>query len=101
MKRLVALAALALCLGGCKAPFVWSDPSVQAVSCGITSAVLPLLESLAVTIGVPLSVVEKLYADSCSFAAAHGLDQKASEKYGLEHARLHAMAMKASGEIPQ
>jgi hypothetical protein len=92
----------ALALPGCKAPFVWSDPSVQAVSCGITAAVLPLLESLAATLGFPLSVVEALYGTACAEAAARGMSQHDAEQYGVAHARELGMKMRAEGmrEIP-
>lgn len=97
MKHAIAVCVVGLALGGCKAPLVWKDPSVQAVSCGITGAVLPLLESLAVTLGFPLSVVKDLYSTACEEAAAKGLSQHDAEQYGLQRARILGEHMRAAG----
>lgn len=91
------LILLTLALTGCARPFVWSSPSTQAVTCEITSAVLPLLEELAATLGFPLSVIEDLYGTACNTAAAKGMTQHDAEQFGLAEAKRLGFAMKARG----
>lgn len=85
---------LLLCTS-CSAPFVFSNPSTQTVTCEITAAVLPLLEELSATLGFPLSVVESLYSAACAEAAAKGMSQHDAEQYGVHHARALGMKMRA------
>lgn len=97
--RFIASVCMCLVLGGCASFLHWKDPNVQAVSCGITSAVLPLLEELAVSLGVPLAAVERLYATACAEAAAKGLSQHDAESYGVAEARTNALRMRAEGKL--
>lgn len=92
MRRLApALLALSLC--GCSSFLHFTDPTVQSVSCVITSVVLAPLEALAVSLGIPLALLEQLYGDACATAAAQGLSQHDAEQFALQHVteRAHAM----------
>ena len=91
MTRLIA--GLALLLAGCSSLFHFSDPTTQAVTCEITKDVLSLLESLAVSVGIPLQVVESLYSEGCATAAKEGLTQDQAMRYGYEHAQARAYRM--------
>lgn len=90
----LALQLVALSLLGCSSFLHFSDPSVQAVTCGISNMVLGPLESLAVTLGLPLWVVEDLYSAACAEAAKAGMTQEQAEKFGLQHAQMHGMQLK-------
>jgi hypothetical protein len=95
---LACAAACSIALGGtavvsCKAPLVFSDPTTQAVTCEITKDVLSLLESLAVSVGIPIQVVESLYSEGCATAAKEGLTQDQAMRYGYEHAQARAYRM--------
>lgn len=91
MRLLAIAAALALAVG-CKSFLVW-DPGAKAVVCGISNMVLGPIESLAVTLGLPLWVVEDLYSAACTEAAKAGKTQEEAEKFGLEHAQQHGMQL--------
>lgn len=95
--RAVHVVLAALALAGCASFMHFSDPTAQAVTCGITSAVLGPLEALAASLGFPISVIESLYSDACAIAAAKGMTQHDAERFGLEHATVRARAMHAMG----
>lgn len=81
----IVLLALFVC--GCASFLHFSDPGTQAVSCSVTTALLPELEALASLTGIPLSVVEALYSDACTEAASRGLSQHDAEQAGLAAAK--------------
>lgn len=87
----------AVVLSGCASPFHFNDPTLQTISCAVTAAVLPELEALAVSTGIPLDIVEAMYADACNVAALQGMSQADAEKYGLEKAKVGAARLKAFG----
>jgi hypothetical protein len=93
-KGIVWIVLIVFACAGCSAPFVFSSPSVQAVTCEITAAVLPLLEEAAASLGVPLAVVESLYATACAEAAAKGMSQKDAEAYGVALAKQRGLEMR-------
>lgn len=90
-----------IALTGCSSFLHFSNPSTQAVTCEITAAVLPLLEDLSATLGVPLATVEDLYSDACTQAAAKGMGQADAESAGVNAARdgapLALILMRAKG----
>jgi rRNA-processing protein FCF1 len=73
------------------------DPNAQAVSCAITSAVLPEIEAIAASFGFPVSVIEALYAEGCAAAAKQGKTQDEAQKYALAHARTESARFKKLG----
>lgn len=96
------MVAAALCcalLLGCSSFLHFTDPGVQAVTCGISNMVLGPLESLAVTLGLPLWVVQDLYSTACAEAAKSGMTQDQAEKYGLEHAKVYGLRLHRMGAV--
>lgn len=93
MKRFAAVLLAAQLLTGCSSFLHFTDPTVQSVSCVIKSVVMAPLEALAVTLGIPLALLEQLYGDACGMAAAQGLSQHDAEQFALQQVteRAHAM----------
>lgn len=92
--RTLACILAALALSGCSSFLHFSNSDVQLVSCDVSAAVLPILESEAATLGISLQVVEMLYTQECSNARAAGKSQSDAENYGVTHAFTRARSMK-------
>lgn len=88
---IVAACAVGEC--GCSSFLHWNDPTSEAVTCGITSAVLNALQAMLVIPGVVLGPIEAAYSAACQKAAAQGMTEADAQAYGLEHARAEAMKM--------
>lgn len=91
-------------LGGCSSFLHFKDPGAQAVSCGISAALLPEIEAIAASLGFPVNVIEALYADGCTTAAKAGSSQDDAEQAGLMHAKAEGARLKKLGahfEPPQ
>lgn len=99
MKRLPLLAPLVvpLVVLGCASFMHFQNNTLQTISCAVTAAVLPELEAMATAMGIPLDIVEAMYADACNVAALQGMSQADAEKYGLEKAKVGAARLKAFG----
>lgn len=95
--RAILIAAAFVLTASCASFLHLKDPNAQAVSCAITSAVLPELEAIAASFGFPISVIEALYAEGCTVAAKQGKTQDEAQKYGLAHARTEGARFKKLG----
>lgn len=84
-------------IGGCSSFLHLKDEDAQAVTCGITGAVLPAIEAIAAMFGFPVSVIEALYTEGCETAAKQGMTQEEAQKYGLAHAKTQSARLKKLG----
>jgi len=82
---------------GCSSFLRAKDPTVQAVSCAVSGAIMPAIQAIVAMTGIPMNVVEALYAEACGDAATRGLSQADAEKFGLERARSRAMTLHKLG----
>jgi hypothetical protein len=96
VKRLAGL-VLVVSSVACSSFLHFNDPTAQAVTCAITSLLMPELEAIVVATGIPLSVVEALYGDACNAAAARGLTQEQAQREALSATRGTAMKLSKMG----
>lgn len=88
-----AIVLLVLALAGCSSFLHWSSPAAQAVTCDVTAALMPEIEALADATGIPVTVIEALYGDACTLAAARGLSQHDAEQEALGAVKTEAVKL--------
>lgn len=93
-KAWLALVAVPVLTLACSSFLHLSDPTAQSISCVVTGALLPELEALAASLGLPLYVVQALFGPACDQAARHATTQAQAEKEAL--ASVRALATKLS-----
>ena len=99
MKHLLLAVSICGAAMGCSSLFHFKDPTTQAVTCGVASAEIPIIESAAAICGpfapACLDALVAIYGSACADAAAHGKSQEEAHQAGLEAVNRRASAMKA------
>jgi hypothetical protein len=82
---------------GCSSLGHAKNPIVQAAACGLSQLALDTLGTMVQAFGVPLNVLEEIYADWCGVAGRAGLTGDAAEKFALDHVHTAAASMHKAG----